>query len=191
MFRLKIKGDPSVAIQLVSGISGVEGEIYLTVSDLQAMLKIVGEAVAKGLAVEILPTTPTEGTGTLTAPVKALTSNSHPGASQSQPDTKEPNSPSTDESLEGLDILRKYRKKKQASEVKKPEKPESAKEKVEEASKPKAEPIKAEAPSEAPKVKVESSGPHPAKQIMEAEQELSFDEWLKLKEEAFSRKLVE
>jgi len=204
MLKVKLKGDVKAVLDVISDIDKpLELEVFVVVNDQTVLLDVIQKCVASGVAIEIVPT---KGKEPLAKSEKEHTHSKTEVASFSG--SQHTASASEKGTEESLDIVRKYKEKKKISEEK-PEEAVEAKEREEakkEADEPKptktaeekevkkkeaVEPLK-EAPKREEKSKEKKDLEKKIEeQIQEAEKELSFDEWLKLRDEAFSRTLIE
>mgnify|MGYP001772573583 CR=1 FL=1 len=206
MFRVKLKGPIKEVMDVVSGLrEKVLTEVYVVVNGQDALLELVQKSISVGVAVEIVPEVQVTSNPAKETPATKATPTDKKSDIVSQPE---------EESSE--DIIKKYKKKKEnstekpapmeAGETKKEPtplpKPESP---VPESPKPEPKPepakvttitvgteekSKAEEERKEEKKKTETKSKNVPQQSEESG-ELSFDEWVKLKEESFSRKLLE
>jgi len=204
MLRVKLKGNARAVLNVISDIEKpLELEVYAVVNDQTALLEVIQKCVASGVAVEIVPA---KGGEPLAKPAEEYTRPRTASASTSEPQ-QTASTPEKNEETSS-DIVRKYKERKKTGEEKSEKADEAkgreeAKKEVEESKPAKPQEEKEakkkeaeEPPKEAPKKEEKSKEKKDLEkkieeQIQEAEKELSFDEWLKLRDEAFSRTLIE
>lgn len=179
VFRLRVKGSPKTLYEFLETCSGVEAEAYILVNDPQTLVSVIQQAITRNLVVEIIPATQIieykrEHRST------RLSSGIGDKAKSTMEDTVQVN---LLEETSQSKILKKYREKKTCSQ-----KEHKIEEKKEEQKQAKQE--------ETENIEIDTKGSRPLPtnlenltSMMEKEDELSFNELIRLKEEAFSRKL--
>lgn len=192
MIRVRIRGSFKDIVDVVSDLQGKTlAELYILVGSPNELLDIINRSVSRGIVVEIIPDKPVEQ--------EATSPNEKRPAPESKP-TKSELTSETTVPQEDDNLLKKY-KKKNATEKSQSSEEEQAKKEESKVPPPKAEVLKADNV----KVATEKVGEEPQKgdkksenvasvqvsaQVEEEGNELSFDEWIRFKDEAFKRKIV-
>lgn len=205
MFRVKIKGDPKSIVEFLNDLRGVDAEVYVSVNDPNIIVELLQKALEKQLTMEITPYQ-TGGGSISVAPAilsprrKHNERQSSDNSSSVSKQTTKPAEKTVEETDVESSILKKYTRKKKTSRPKVTEEKSSGK--GEETSEKKIHDKEKSSSSETKpavsSITTSSIDGGKEKQITqltkamkEADEEISFDELMRLKEEAFSRKFIE
>jgi len=203
MYRLRLRSDKvENVIEVISNIEKlIELEVFVLVNDQRVLLEVIQRCISSGIAVEIVPQKSEEVGKSIKLTEEGVRPNVVSSSSRAVSATAKNIEASSDVLKRGKEERKssgesssEAEKGKGTVETKKESKPEKT---LEERPEKKRTEVEAtpETSSKDSKEKQSSKGTSLeqkiAKQIQEAEKELDFDELLKLRDEAFSRTLIE